>query len=62
MIQDVLPEQPPGLTRKEIWERLPDEWRKYQVRFQSVMAAGVGTRWLKMGSQGKGGFTYWRNE
>lgn len=43
----LLPDQAPGLTRKEIWDRLPVEVKTNEVRFRSILEAGVGKRWKK---------------
>ena len=49
-----------ALTRKEIWERLPEAVRLNEVRFKSVMEAGVPRDWLKEGGGGKSNpYRYW---
>ena len=44
---------PDGITREEIWERLPDGVRKNEVRFKSVLKAENGKLWVKSWSGGK---------
>jgi hypothetical protein len=57
------PDDPDGMTRDEIWERLPDGVRKNQVRFKRVLDAECGKLWRKEGSCGKKDpFRYWRLE
>jgi len=49
-----------AMTRDEIWEKLPDAVRVNQVRFKSVMEAGVPADWLKEGGGGNGhSYRYW---
>jgi AAA domain len=59
-IRDVLPADPPGLTRKQIWEALPEEFHVNEHRFRSVLQEGVGDWWIKKSrSNVLGGPTYW---
>ena len=58
-IAKVLPCSPPGMTRKEIWDALPEECQVNEVRFRSILEAEAGYLWRKEkhGGQG-GGFNY----
>ena len=38
---------PAGLTRKQLWERLPEEGRRNEPKFREVVEAGVGEGWQK---------------
>jgi hypothetical protein len=50
----VLPHDGDGMTREEIWEALPPEVRKNEVRFKSVIAAETGKLWRKEGDGARG--------
>ena len=54
-------ERDKALTREEIWERLPEAVRVNEVRFKSVMEAGVPKDWLKEGGGGgkANAYRYW---
>ena len=53
-------ERDKALTREEIWERLPEAVRVNEVRFKSVMEAGVPKDWLKEGGgRQAGSYRYW---
>jgi hypothetical protein len=59
----VLPaNDPDGMTREEIWEALPAEVRKNEVRFKRTLEADCGKLWRKEGKGGRGGYRYHRNE
>ena len=57
-ILGVLPADGDGMTREEIWERLPPAVRKNEVRFKSVMEAECGKLWRKEGKGGRNGYRY----
>ena len=42
-----------GLTRKDIWDALPDVLRRNDGRFKAAIEAGVGGGWRREGSGGK---------
>lgn len=43
-----------GLTRKQIWDALPEGLRVNEARFKEMLEAGAGRDWLREGSGGKG--------
>jgi hypothetical protein len=50
------------MTRKEIWEALPEELRVNEPRFREVLEGGVGDVWGKEKADGRGGgFVYTAN-
>ena len=50
-----------ALTREEIWDLVPEEIRKNEVRFKTVLEEGCGELWEKRGTGGKqAAFRYWR--
>ena len=60
---EIIPEgdESVALTREEIWGRLPEDVRVNVKRFESVLEAGVGEMWAKVGTGGKkSAFRYWR--
>jgi hypothetical protein len=54
------PDDPDGMTREDIWERLPDGVRKNHMRFKSVLEAENGKLWVKSGNGGRSGYRYRR--
>ena len=53
-IKALLPKDGSGLTRKEIWERLPEELRKNEVRFKEILSEGEESEWKKNGDRKNG--------
>ena len=59
----ILPLEGDGLTREDIWARLPDEVRKNESNYNRMIQEGTGRSWTRMRRPGRGGaFVYWRKE
>ncbi len=57
-VTTILAEKKLPMTRKELWDALPDGLRVNEVLFKELLLEGVGSEWEREGSQG-GGFKYW---
>jgi restriction endonuclease S subunit len=61
-IRAILTKGESPLTRKDIWEALPEELRVNEPRFREVLEGGVGDVWGKEKADGRGGgFVYTAN-
>ena len=49
-----------GLTRKAIWEQLPDEVRRNEPKFREVMEQWIGVLWRKEERAARGGGSVYR--
>jgi hypothetical protein len=49
-----------GLSRKEIWDRLPAAVKVNRIRFESILEAENGNLWVKEGNGGRGGYRHRR--
>ena len=46
-----------GLTRKQLWDKLPEAVKRNEVKFRQTMEGGVEANWKKR-IEGRGSFVY----
>ena len=58
-IRAVLPVDGEGMTREHVWNALPVQLRRNEVRFKQLLVEEAGVSWRKEGSGGSKAHRYW---